>query len=101
MKPVRVSGARAGDRVQPGQLIGYMGATGKATGVHLHFGLMDGSRPISPKAVIGYACCTFSYSTGAMAAPEVQLPSPDRWDESPRLKPEASRSPAKRYPLPL
>ena len=58
MKPVRVGGARAGDRVKAGQLIGYMGATGMATGVHLHFGFFLDGVPKNPKNYITYACCS-------------------------------------------
>jgi murein DD-endopeptidase MepM/ murein hydrolase activator NlpD len=46
--PRRVRGARVGDRVRRGQLIGFMGQTGKATGVHLHFMAQVGGRFVSP-----------------------------------------------------
>lgn len=39
---------RAGQIVQPGDPIGAMGATGHATGVHLHFELMQNRLPIDP-----------------------------------------------------
>jgi murein DD-endopeptidase MepM/ murein hydrolase activator NlpD len=41
---------RAGQRVRRGQVIGYMGATGKATGVHLHFEVLKDYNPVDPRA---------------------------------------------------
>ncbi len=37
-----------GERVRKGDVIAYVGATGDATGPHLHYQLMRGSRPIDP-----------------------------------------------------
>ncbi|HSH21824.1 MAG TPA: M23 family metallopeptidase [Candidatus Caenarcaniphilales bacterium] len=51
--PKRVSGARVGDRVRRGQLIGYMGETGKATGVHLHFMAQYRGSFVNPRRFLG------------------------------------------------
>lgn len=37
-----------GDRVFPGQVLGRMGRTGRATGVHLHFELLKNKQPVDP-----------------------------------------------------
>jgi murein DD-endopeptidase MepM/ murein hydrolase activator NlpD len=39
---------QAGDQVSVGQVIGYQGATGWATGKHLHFALWRDKQPIPP-----------------------------------------------------
>ncbi len=42
-----------GDEVEPGQVIGLVGATGKTTGPHLHFEVWRGGRARDPLALLG------------------------------------------------
>ncbi len=42
------AGLRPGSRVSQGQVIGYVGSTGLATGPHLHYEMLQGGRPINP-----------------------------------------------------
>lgn len=44
----------AGKTLKKGQLIGAMGKTGRASGVHLHFELMKNKIPINPELFINF-----------------------------------------------
>lgn len=45
------SGIRSGKHVKQGEVIGYVGNTGRVTGTHLHYGLYRHNRPINPLKV--------------------------------------------------
>jgi murein DD-endopeptidase MepM/ murein hydrolase activator NlpD len=42
------SGLRSGTRIRQGQIIGYVGSTGLATGNHLHYAVRRGGRYVNP-----------------------------------------------------
>lgn len=44
---------RTGDAVSPGQVIGYVGATGLATGPHVHLQVNVAGVPVDPTAFLG------------------------------------------------
>jgi murein DD-endopeptidase MepM/ murein hydrolase activator NlpD len=44
-------GLRPGMRVKQGQVIGYVGMTGRATGPHLHYEVIQNGTQVNPKAV--------------------------------------------------
>ena len=44
-------GLRKGAKVRQGQVIGYVGASGLATGPHLHYELLSGGSQINPLSV--------------------------------------------------
>lgn len=42
---------RTGKRVEQGQIIGYVGSTGRSTGPHLHYEVLAGKRQVNPLGV--------------------------------------------------
>jgi len=40
-----------GDRVRQGEVIGYVGTTGRSTGPHLHYEILNGERQVNPLTV--------------------------------------------------
>lgn len=43
---------RAGDRIAKGQVIAYMGTTGRSTGAHLHYEVRRQGRPVNPMSFL-------------------------------------------------
>lgn len=46
------SGIKEGRRVKQGQVIGYVGKTGRVTGVHLHYNVYKNDQPVNPVKLV-------------------------------------------------
>ena len=45
-------GVRKGQRLEPGQVLGWIGSTGNVTGPHLHLEVRHGDRPTDPAGIL-------------------------------------------------
>ena len=45
------SGIKPGSRVKQGQIIGYVGTTGRSTGPHLHYEVLVASKAVNPRGI--------------------------------------------------
>lgn len=52
LRAKQIPGIRKGLRVRQGQIIGYMDKTGMATGVHLHWSVIDNHTFVNPKLYV-------------------------------------------------
>lgn len=51
-------GVKAGSRVKQGQIIGYVGTTGRSTGPHLHYEVLIANKQVNPRGInlpVGHA----------------------------------------------
>ena len=46
-------GKESADKIERGQLIGYVGTTGRSTGCHLHFATLNDGQYVNPRIWIG------------------------------------------------
>jgi murein DD-endopeptidase MepM/ murein hydrolase activator NlpD len=59
-----------GDTVRKGDVIGYIGSTGRSTGPHLHYEVRVGGEPVDPRPYMVASYALVEDSAGAVGGPE-------------------------------
>ncbi len=77
-----------GDSVKTGQVIGYMGSTGKSTGAHLHFGIKVSGKWIDPEPYLDkpYDEDSAVPATTAVKVNNIPLPTLKKGDKGETVK---------------
>lgn len=72
---------RVGQDVDGGQAIGLVGATGHATGSHLHFEIRQGNRALDPERAEAFAAVSCEYQP-ALAPVLREVPAQSGWERT-------------------
>lgn len=87
-----------GKLVRPGDIVGYVGSTGRSTGAHLHFEIRRNGRPLNPAAFIDRQFATHAdlpLRSAARVPRKVRIAQVSDWPPGiPRPRPEG-RKPGK------
>lgn len=78
-------GVKAGLRVVSGQVIGYVGGSGRSTGSHLHFEIRLAGKPLNPTAFLGRSFASadqLPLSAAARYSGKVRIAQVARWPTS-------------------
>lgn len=97
-------GLARGSLLHPGDIVGYVGSTGRSTGAHLHFEIRRDGRPLNPAAFIDRQFATHAdlpLRSAARVPRKVRIAQVSDWPPGiPRPKPEGRKASKRGKPAP-